>query len=101
MPSLLESLSSAHIEAMYWKRPQIVADLPYAHDLCGDSALYAPPHDSSAWLSQVERLLADAPLREELVTRGVERLSAFPESWEVMADGIRAVLATAVAERGR
>jgi glycosyltransferase involved in cell wall biosynthesis len=101
MPSLLESLSSAHIEAMYWKRPQIVADLPYAHDLCGDSALYAPPHDSSAWLSQVERLLADAPLREELVTRGVERLSAFPESWEVMADGIRAVLVAVVAERGR
>lgn len=101
MPSLLESLSSAHIEAMYWKRPQIVADLPYAHDLCGDSALYASPQDSSAWRSQVERLLADAPLREELVTRGVERLSAFPESWEVMADGIRAVLVAVVVNPGR
>jgi hypothetical protein len=40
-------------------------------------------------------------LREELVTRGVERLSAFPESWEVMADGIRAVLVAVVVNPGR
>lgn len=99
MPSELESLSSAHIEAMYWRKPQVVADLPYAHDLCGDSALYADPHDASAWCTQVECLLANAALREELVTRGAVRVARFPRSWTVMAEGIRPVLARAVAER--
>jgi glycosyltransferase involved in cell wall biosynthesis len=98
MSSEMESLSSAHIEAMYWKKPQVVANLPYAHDLCGDSALYADPHDASAWCSQVEYLLANASVREELVTRGTQRLAAFPRSWTVMAEGIRPVLAAAVAE---
>jgi glycosyltransferase involved in cell wall biosynthesis len=99
MPSVLESLSSAHIEAMYWKKPQIVADLPYARDLCGDSALYADPHNPSAWWSQVERLLSNAPLREELVMRGKQRVAVFPQSWAVMAERIREVLVEAVADR--
>jgi glycosyltransferase involved in cell wall biosynthesis len=99
MPSVAESLSSTHIEAMYWKTPQIVADLPYAHDLCSDSALYADPHDPSTWWGQAERLLSDAPLRGELVTRGVQRLTAFPRSWAVMAEGIREVLVEAVTDR--
>ncbi len=30
MPSLLESLSSSHLEAMQWGKPQISANLPYA-----------------------------------------------------------------------
>jgi glycosyltransferase involved in cell wall biosynthesis len=97
--SLLESLSSAHIEAMYWKKPQVVADLPYAHDLCGDSALYAATYDASAWCSQVKCLLADASLREKLVTSGAQRVAAFPRSWTVMAEGIRPVLAEAAAGR--
>jgi hypothetical protein len=76
-----------------------VADLPYAHDLCSDSALYADPHDPSTWWGQAERLLSDAPLRGELVTRGVQRLTAFPRSWAVMAEGIREVLVEAVTDR--
>jgi glycosyltransferase involved in cell wall biosynthesis len=97
MPSLLESLSSANIEAMYWKRPQIAADLPYSHDLCGDSALYASPHEPTDWRDQVERLLEDVPLRELLVTKGVARLSDFPKNWEMMAERVREVLAGVVA----
>jgi glycosyltransferase involved in cell wall biosynthesis len=101
MPSLLESLSSANIEAMFWKKPQIVADLPYAHDLCGDAAWYASPHDSSAWFEQVERLLQNEPMRQELVVKGLKRLEAFPRSWDEMVESMRNTLAEVVVEAGR
>jgi glycosyltransferase involved in cell wall biosynthesis len=97
MPSLLESLSSAHLEAMQWRTPQIAADLPYARDLCGDAALYADPSDALAWVAQLERLRADAALRERLVSRGVERLKGIsPATWNEMAERLRSVLAAVV-----
>jgi glycosyltransferase involved in cell wall biosynthesis len=101
MPSLLESLSSAHLEAMYWHRPQVTADLPYARDLCGGAALYADPHEPIEWAEQVERLLVDEPLREELVARGAQRLAAFPPTWTAMAESVREVLAGAIDGNGK
>lgn len=92
MPSLLESLSSAHIEAMHWRRPQIVADLAYAHDTCGDAALYADPHAPAAWAAAVERLADEPALRESLVARGVQQLAPYPKTWTEMAERVRAVL---------
>ncbi|MDR8438703.1 glycosyltransferase, partial [Acinetobacter baumannii] len=40
MPSLIESLSSSHIEAMFWGIPQITSNLAYAKDLCKEAAYY-------------------------------------------------------------
>lgn len=98
MPSLIESLSSAHIEAMHWRKPQVVADVDYAHDLCLTSALYADPHDPAAWVSQVERVLTDDGLRQSLIKQGIERFSTFPSTWAQMAGEIRSVLANVVGE---
>lgn len=91
MPSLLESLSSAHLEAMQWRKPQIVADLPYAHDLCGEAAMYADPTDALSWVSCLETLQKDIVLSDRLVRRGKERLRTFPETWTAMADSQRQV----------
>jgi len=101
MPSLMESLSSTHIEAMQWRCPQITSDLPFAHDLCGDAALYAPASDPAAWCGQIERLLGDAELRRQLVSRGLERIKDFPPSWTAMAESIRSVFEAAVAHSHR
>jgi len=97
MPSVTESLSSTHIEAMQWQCPQITSDLPYAHDLCQRAALYAAPHDPTAWCSQVERLLGDSGLRQQLVLRGLERVKDFPPHWTAMAEAIRPVFEAASA----
>ena len=96
MPSLLESLSSAHLEAMQWRRPQIVADLPYARDLCGDAALYADPCDALQWALKLQLLQGDTALRDRLVSRGIERLKGFPATWYEMAERLRSILADAV-----
>ncbi|WP_164547789.1 glycosyltransferase [Variovorax beijingensis] len=89
MPSVLESLSSSHLEAMEWGLPQIVADLPYARDLCGDAAVYVNPYDAEQWARAAERLSEDGVLQKRLVSEGRKRMSEFPESWTECAERIR------------
>lgn len=85
MPSLLESLSSAHLEAMQWGKPQIVADLPFSRDLCGDAAIYAPVTDSEVWAESIERLMSDDALKSRLIKQGYERMALFPKTWDDVA----------------
>jgi glycosyltransferase involved in cell wall biosynthesis len=85
MPSILESLSSAHLEAMQWKKPQICSDLPYAHDLCGNAAIYASPYDVDAWTLQMLKLKNDTILQQSLIQKGLRQMEVFPQSWEDVA----------------
>jgi len=94
MPSVLESLSSSHLEAMEWKVPQIVADLPYARDLCGDAAVYVNPYDAEQWVGAIEGLSEDQVLRMQLVEEGSKRMRQFPASWIECAERTRVFLSS-------
>jgi glycosyltransferase involved in cell wall biosynthesis len=104
MPSVLESLSSAHLEAMQWRRPQIAADLPYAHDLCGRAALYANAEDPEAWVQKIERLMDDESIRVRLIDAGSDRMTRYPGSWDEAAETVHQFLSSvrveALAESG-
>ena len=89
MPSLLESLSSAHLEAMAWGKPQVVSDLPYAHDLCGSAAIYVDPNSPSDWAREIERVGKDSALVNRLVIHGKERIKKFPSTWSDSAKMVR------------
>ncbi len=99
MPSKSEQLSSAHLEAMHWKKPQISADLPYAHDLCGDATLYADPDDPNEWADKMQSLMRDSELQERLVAAGLDCMKTFPQSWKEVAHRVRAFLAEVAGER--
>lgn len=98
MPSVLESLSSAHIEAMQWGKPQITADLPYAHDLCGPAALYASPEDPHAWARQIETLMGDESIRSELVRAGHQQMARLPASWDDASETVHQFLTSVCRE---
>jgi len=85
MPSLLESLSSAHLEAMQWGKSQITSDLPYSRDLCGDAAVYVPVHDSAAWAGVIRDFIHNPELRAKLVKNGHARMQSFPGTWSEVA----------------
>ncbi|NTW73064.1 MAG: glycosyltransferase family 4 protein [Eubacteriaceae bacterium] len=85
MPSVLESLSSAHLEAMRWGKPQIVADLPYSRDLCGNAAIYVSAENPDAWVNKISELMSDSELRSRLINNGFEQIKKFPETWKDMA----------------
>lgn len=88
MPSFLECLSSSHLEAFAYSKPQIVADVPYAHDLCKNAALYANPSRADEWIENILNLINNPNLCAELVQEGNEIFSKFPTSWDEIAQSI-------------
>ncbi len=99
MPSLLESLSSAHLEAMHWNLAQVCADLPYAHDLCGHAAIYAEAENAADWSDKMIEVMSDATLRGKLVSASKEKMKEFPQSWQEVARRTRAFLAEVAESR--
>lgn len=85
MPSKLESLSSSHLEAMSWSVPQIVSDLPFARETCGNAASYADPDLCSSWVEKIEQLIDDEFSRDSLVNEGHKQLEKYPKDWDDMA----------------
>lgn len=97
MPSILESLSSAHLEAMHWGKPLVVSDVPYARDLCGDAAIYAEWDNPYEWISGMKKLMNDFNLRQKLIDSGHKRMKMFPATWADAAKKIHKVLEEAAA----
>lgn len=78
--SLLETFSSTYVEAMASGLPLLVSDRAFAHDVCGDAALYVNPLDSTAIALHLLMLADNRALREKLVSRGKSQLARFPDS---------------------
>lgn len=74
-PSLVESGPLTMTEAMGVKTPVVVADRPYARDICEDAALFFDPRDPTHLVEQLTRVLREPSLRSTLVQRGA-RLAA-------------------------
>jgi glycosyltransferase involved in cell wall biosynthesis len=91
MPSVLESLSSAHLEAMMWGKPQIVSDLPFSRDLCGGAAVYVSAVDANQWVKSIRELVGNTMLQQELIRVGHERMELFPKTWDDVAHQIHLV----------
>jgi len=92
MPSLLESLSSAHLEAMQWGKPQISSDAPFASDLCGDAAVYVSPEKPGEWVMAMLALMQDDTLRSSLISKGYKRMESFPKTWAMASRQIHSFL---------
>lgn len=76
-PSFIETFSASYPEAMIMKRPIITSDLNFAHDICGDAALYFDPFDPESAADAIEKLISDPHLSQKLVTNGKKRLESF------------------------
>ncbi|HEX4854376.1 glycosyltransferase [Arenimonas sp.] len=101
IPSLLESLSSAHIEAMAFGKPILASDLPYARELCGDAALYVDPTNPNQLSEGMLAIASDALRRRSLVHAGSERMKMFPSDWRSIAGEVRSVLSDSIDGRPR
>ena len=62
-----EGLGLTPLEAMTAGVPPLVADIPVAHESCGDAALYVPPADVGAIAAGLDRLLFDDAVRARLL----------------------------------
>ncbi len=97
-PAWYEGFGLTPLEAMACGTPVAVANVSSLPEVVGGAALLVDPSDVEGWTRAMERLLEDAPLRESLRGRGLERAAAL--TWEVAALRTWAVLDLVMAGRG-
>jgi len=82
-PSLYEGFGLPPLEAMACGTPVLTSNVASLPEVVGDAAMLVDPRDVRALAAAMERLWNDAPLRDDLRTRGLARAARF--SWEETA----------------
>jgi 2-polyprenyl-3-methyl-5-hydroxy-6-metoxy-1,4-benzoquinol methylase/glycosyltransferase involved in cell wall biosynthesis len=76
LPTLREASTAVYPESFALERPVVTSDLDFARELCGDAALFVPPHDAAAIAAGLIDLFRSPQLRQRLVEAGRKRLAA-------------------------
>lgn len=79
-PSLKESFGHPIVEAMASGLPIAISDLPYAHEICGDAAIYFNPLDHEDMADKIIRVLDDDNLK--LAMKQKSRIRAGHFDWD-------------------
>lgn len=77
LPTLLECFSASYPEAMIMQKPIITSNLSFAHDICGDAALYFDPLDPINIANTIIKLIMDKKLQNALVKEGQIKVESF------------------------
>lgn len=77
LPTLLECFSANYPEAMKMEIPIVTSNLPFATEVCKDSALYFDPMDPVDIVRAIKHLIENTSTRKQLVENGTKRLDAF------------------------
>lgn len=78
-----ESYGFPLVEAMFVGLPIVCPDLPYAHTLCGEEAIYFDPDSSQSLLVALQTL--QTRLQEGWWPNWEDRLVKIPRDWETVA----------------
>ena len=89
-PSLYEGFGLPLVEAMAYGVPCVVSSVGALPEVANGAAVLVDPEDVGSIAGGLERLLADASLREKLGAAGRRRAADF--TWERAADATRDVL---------
>ena len=82
-PSLYEGFGFPWWEAQACGAPVLAANSSSLPEIAGESALLVDPLDQAAISAALQRLAADAALRQTLIARGLENVKRF--TWEATA----------------
>lgn len=74
LPTLLECSTAVYPEAMATGVPIVTSDLDFAHDCCGEAALYFDPYDARQAAEKINQLIKQERLRKSLIESGYKEL---------------------------
>jgi len=87
LPTLLESFSAMYVEAMAYGSAILTSDLDFAHEICGDAALYFDPFSTESIKNRIIELKTNEKLYQQVVERGRARYQTHVRSWpEILRD---------------
>lgn len=89
-PSLSESFGLGLVEAMCAKCPIIASDLPYAHNVAGDAAVYFNPCDPLSISQTAVAVLKSDETAHDQISAGIKKSKQY--SYEAISTQIIAVL---------
>jgi glycosyltransferase involved in cell wall biosynthesis len=81
-----ESYGFPLVEAMFMGLPIVCPDLPYAHALCADDAIYFDPYSLESLRNAVETL--HVRLSVGWWPNWTKQLKSIPKDWDVVADAM-------------
>ena len=74
------------LEAMSYRLPVAVSDIPVFHEVAGDAAVYFNQDNPSAIASTLTKVLTDAVLRQRLLGKSTDQLKKF--DWDRVASDV-------------
>jgi glycosyltransferase involved in cell wall biosynthesis len=83
LPSLHEGFGITLLQSLACGVPTAASDIPVLREVAGEAAAYFDPHDKEEMAKTMEKVITDEKLRQELITKGIERAKEF--SWEKCA----------------
>lgn len=100
-PSVSETFGHPMAEALSMGLPIVAADTAINREICGDAALFFPPHSTGELVARLTALDADAALRESLRATAV-RIAPSLYDWDKHVDRLAALFErTAASARKR
>lgn len=80
LPTLMEIFSATYLEAMAMGVPIVTTDLDFAHDNCGDAALFFRSNDIEDAAAKIYEVLTEWQISSELVKQGYAKLNSYPSN---------------------
>ena len=77
MPSLLESFSGTHIEALYYGKTIFTSDLDFARSACKNAAYYFNPHSHEDILKTIVQGIKNKKMSKQKILYGKKILKNF------------------------
>lgn len=91
-PSLLEAFSGVYVDCMYLSVPILTSDLDFAHEVCGDAAVYFDPLNPDSIIDAIATLNNQSSMWISRLGIGHKIVNASAMDWNTIASKVISIM---------